>query len=128
MSTLIRPEVSKKHPYHISKHRYYELKHFCLQYPEWKKEYNAILLEMDDTFFDPTGEKAARRKILSDKINMVESCAKEVDEILAKYLFFAVTNDASYTYLRTVMNIPCCKGVYYEAYRKFWWCLSKRRS
>lgn len=31
-----RAEVSKRNKYYISKHRYYELKHFCLQYPEWK--------------------------------------------------------------------------------------------
>lgn len=31
-----RAEISKKNPHYISKHRYYELKHFCLQYPEWK--------------------------------------------------------------------------------------------
>ena len=39
MSTVIRPEISKKNLYWIPKHRYYELKHFCLQYPEWKKNY-----------------------------------------------------------------------------------------
>lgn len=33
MSTLIRPEVSEKNKYWIDKHRHYELKHFCLQYP-----------------------------------------------------------------------------------------------
>lgn len=32
-----KPELSKKNPYHLSRHRYYELKHFCFQYPEWKK-------------------------------------------------------------------------------------------
>ena len=31
-----RAEVSKKNKYYISKHRYYELKHFCLQYKEWE--------------------------------------------------------------------------------------------
>lgn len=34
MSTTIRPEVSEKNQYWIEKHRYYELKHFCLQYKE----------------------------------------------------------------------------------------------
>lgn len=34
----VRPEVSKKSKYYISRHRYYELKHLCLQYPELKKE------------------------------------------------------------------------------------------
>lgn len=32
-----KPELSKKNPYHLSRHRYYELKHFCFQYEEWKK-------------------------------------------------------------------------------------------
>ena len=43
MATEIRPELSEKNPYWIGKHRYYELKHFCLQYPIWKKAYNALL-------------------------------------------------------------------------------------
>lgn len=36
MGTTIRPELSEKNPYWIERHRYYELKHFCLQYPIWK--------------------------------------------------------------------------------------------
>ena len=35
MSTQIRPETSQKNPYWIPKHRYYELKHFVMQYPAW---------------------------------------------------------------------------------------------
>ena len=35
MSTQIRPEISQKNPYWIPKHRYYELKHFVMQYPAW---------------------------------------------------------------------------------------------
>lgn len=42
MGTVIRPEVSHKNTYYISKHRYYELKHFCLQYPEWRKSYISL--------------------------------------------------------------------------------------
>ena len=33
MGTTLRAELSEKNPYWIEKHRYYELKHFCLQYP-----------------------------------------------------------------------------------------------
>lgn len=40
MSTTIHPELSKKNTYWIEKHRYYELKHFCLQYPIWKEAYH----------------------------------------------------------------------------------------
>ena len=39
MSTVIRNEISKKNRYYISKHRMLELKHFCLQYEEWRQEY-----------------------------------------------------------------------------------------
>lgn len=36
MGTIIRPEISEKNKFWIDRHRYYELKHFCLQYPNWK--------------------------------------------------------------------------------------------
>lgn len=42
MSTVIRSEVSKKNVYWIERHRYYKLKHFCFQYPLWKKAYAEI--------------------------------------------------------------------------------------
>lgn len=42
MGTTLRAELSEKNPYWIEKHRYYELKHFCLQYPIWKKAYAAL--------------------------------------------------------------------------------------
>ena len=43
MSTLIRPELSETNRYWIEKHRYYELKHFCLQYPLWRHAYNSLI-------------------------------------------------------------------------------------
>lgn len=42
MGTTLRAELSEKNPYWMEKHRYYELKHFCLQYPIWKKAYAAL--------------------------------------------------------------------------------------
>lgn len=39
MGTVVRADISKKNAYWIDKHRYYELKHFCLQYPIWAKTY-----------------------------------------------------------------------------------------
>ena len=38
----VKPELSKRNPYKLDKHRYYELKHFCLQYPDWKKKYLSL--------------------------------------------------------------------------------------
>ena len=42
MPTNVRPEVSQKNPYFLERERYYELKHFCRQYPIWKKAYAAL--------------------------------------------------------------------------------------
>lgn len=42
MATLIRPELSLNNKYWIDRHRFYELKHFCLQYKSWKKSYEAL--------------------------------------------------------------------------------------
>ena len=39
---MIRSELSEKNPYWIERHRYHELKQFCLQYPIWKKTYESI--------------------------------------------------------------------------------------
>ena len=38
----MKPELSKKNEYWLPKHRYYELKYFCLQYPYWKSVCNSI--------------------------------------------------------------------------------------
>ena len=32
MGTNIRPKISERNQFYISKHRYYELKHFSMQY------------------------------------------------------------------------------------------------
>ena len=55
MGTTIRPELSEKNPYWIEKHRYYELKHFCLQYPIWRKAYSVL-----DGYSNPPKDLAIR--------------------------------------------------------------------
>lgn len=131
MSTLIRPELSKENPYYISKHRYYELKHFCLQYHEWKELYLSLDVynrEKTENYTDPTPHLAMVKIECERNIHLVERVAKETDESLAKYIFKAVTeDDISFTYLKTVMNIPCGKDMYYDRYRRFFWLLDKER-
>jgi len=138
MATVIRPEISEKNKYWISKHRHYELKHFCLQYPQWKKEY-AALLESSASLSviertpsrnlpgDPTARRAAARLYYLEKINLIEKIAKETDEVLYPYILKAVTEELSYTYLKSKLNIPCGRDMYYDRYRKFFWLLSNSR-
>lgn len=103
MGTTIRAQISEKNKYYIDKHRHYELKHFCLQYPNWKK---------------------AR---YSKRVELIEQVAKDADKYLWQYILKAVTEGLSYTYLRTKLDIPCGKDMYYDRYRRFFWLLSEVR-
>lgn len=133
----IRPTLSKRNPYHISKHKFYELRHFCLQYPEWKKEYMNTSPFISKTIFspggksgklsDPTGDAAINRHDLLRRMELVEQTAKAADPDLFPYILLAVTEDLSYTVLQMEYKIPCGKDMYYDRYRKFFWLLSKKR-
>jgi hypothetical protein len=138
MATVIRPEISEKNKYWIDKHRHYELKHFCLQYPEWKKAYAefsdvSIPLSMMERIptsnipGDPTAKRALMRTYYSEKIKLIEKIALETDIYLHNYILKAVTEGLSFTYLKTRLDIPCGKDMYYDRYRRFFWLLSKAR-
>jgi hypothetical protein len=138
MGTTIRPELSEKNRYWIEKHRYYELKHFCLQYPIWKKAYAALdglsKKPYDLTMFsktnmhgDPTAKCAEARSFYFERMGMVEQTAMATDPGLSGYILKAVTEGISYDHLKAGFEIPCCKDVYYELYRRFFWLLNKER-
>ena len=138
MATLIRPEVSRKNEYWIDKHRHYELKHFCLQYPIWKKEYmlcgvQSISSSMVERFpsidghSDPTVSFAMRRVYFAERIDLIEKIAKETDKYLYEYILRAVTEGLSFTYLKSRLKIPCGRDMYYDRYRRFFWLLSEAR-
>lgn len=138
MATVIRPELSIKNKYHIDKHRHYELKHFCLQYPKWKKAYTDLSnmglsvssgerSPSTNLPGDPTGKRAVAKAHLNERIEMIEKSAKEADDYLWQYILKAVTENLSYTHLKTKFDIPCGKDMYYDRYRKFFWLLSKVR-
>ena len=139
MATVIRPQISEKNKYWIDKHRYYELKHFCLQYPIWKNEYAAlnntdIPLSMIEKIpssngpSDPTAKRAMMKAQYSEKIELIEQVAKEADRYLYNYILKAVTEELSYTYLKTKLDIPCGRDMYYDRYRRFFRLLSEARN
>lgn len=139
MATVIRAEISTKNKYWIDKHRHYELKHFCLQYPAWKKAYHALdgaslpssiseRVSSTNIPSDPTGKCVLMRDQYLKRMMMVEDAAKSADEYLYEYILKAVTEGLSYTYLQTVLGIPCSRDTYYDRYRKFFWILSESRN
>lgn len=139
MATKIRPEISEKNKYWIDKHRHYELKHFCLQYPSWKKAYSefsddSISLSMiegartSNLPGDPTAKRAVMKAYYMEKIKLVERIAEEADKYLGHYILKAVTENLSYTYLKSRLDIPCGRDMYYDRYRRFFWLLSEARA
>ena len=139
MATVVRPEISTRNKYWIDKHRFYELKHFCLQYPSWKKAYSAMdELSMSTPILeriassgipsDLTAKCAIKKAFYSEKIRAVEKAAMEADEELYIYILKAVTEGLSYPYLASRMDLPCSRDTYYDRYRRFFWLLSEARN
>lgn len=138
MGTVIRPELSKRNKYWIEKHRYYELRHFCLQYKTWKEFYSKLDGFQKNSGFkydicnggelsDPTYTAVEQREYYGERIEMLKKAAKETDEVIGDYILKAVTQNLSYEHLRARYSIPCCKNTYYELYRKFFWLLDQAR-
>lgn len=143
MSTELKPELSTKSKYWIERHRYYELKHFCLQYNIWKRIVDTLEQDIESyssgsvsdnvivsttNVSKPTEAFALRKVYYQNRIDMVEQVCKQTEPTLASYLLLAVTNGFSYDILRARTDIPCCREVYYDLYRKFFWLLDKERA
>ena len=139
MSENMRPELSKNNKYWLERHRYYELKHFCLQYPIWRKAYMALdglskkpldaaVFGKTNTIGDPTARCVEEREYYSDRMGMIEQSALNADAALSTYILRAATEGLSYNFLKARLGIPCCKDTYYEVYRRFLWLLSKERN
>ena len=137
MAGQYRAKISEKNKYWISKHRFYEVSHHCLQYPEWKDEYNVLSKSnLRSTILDgmprgtgsgdSTANAAIRLHELKRKIDTVEKVAKATDETIWEYILKAVTTEGiTYNYLHQVMGIPCGKDMYYDRRRRFYWLMSK---
>lgn len=137
MSTDISPEISKKSRWWISRERYYELKHFSMQYPEWKKVLSnklylssgsvVVLTGGQIEFKDPVSGVASEAEYYEKNVEIVEACAEASDIDIHKWLLEAVTTGVSYEYLLAAKDIPCGRSKFYEAYRKYFWLLDKCR-
>lgn len=135
MSTIIRAKISTSNPYYISKHRYYELKHHCLQYPEWKQEIaklrtrsliqaHSIKISTDARVIDKTAEMGLVGAYMASLVTTVDKCCEIAGGDISDYIHIAVTQGKSYS----VLNPPCGKEYFYKKYRQFFWLLDKELS
>ncbi len=130
--------LSTKNPYYLTKHRFYEVYHYAMQYQEWKDEYRTTEQTMRGIAYDGVKVKssgsgdalervAIRLTELSEKIEMLEAVAKETDKDLSEYILRGATDEqVTYNYLSMVLHIPCSRNTYYSLRRKFYWLLSER--
>ena len=130
--------LSTKNPYYLTKHRFYEVYHYAMQYQEWKDEYRTTEQTMRGIAYDGVKVKssgsgdalervAIRLTELSEKIEMLEAVAKETDKDLSEYILRGVTDEqVTYNYLSMVLHIPCSRNTYYSLRSKFYWLLSER--
>jgi hypothetical protein len=139
MSTKTRPELSEKNKYWIERHRFYELKHFCMQYPIWKKAYAALdglskrpddlqAIQQHTGEGDPTAKCAISKLYYLKRMELIDQAALGADPMLAEYLITGVTEGISYDILKARLDIPCSKDTYYDRYRRFFWLLNKARN
>lgn len=132
----LKSELSCKNVYHLSKHRYLELVHFCRQYPEWKKLLQTTqphittegILKIRSQLDEHKNEETALiRAALQRNIELVERVAASTDEYLGRFILLAVTEGLSFPQLKMREHIACEKNMYYDRYRKFFYFLSQEK-
>lgn len=131
--------LSKNNPDYISRHRYYELKNYCLQYYEWAekvKELEAeslrsksfikkgIIFNNDESVVERLAEEIICYK---NRMSLIQHTCLVCDPAFSQYLFKAVTEGLSYDQLNAVYDLCCGREYWYKVYRHFFWLLDKRR-
>lgn len=115
-------QTFKSDPYFLDKHRFCELKHFCLQYPKWKEEYEKMNNEGESKCSDddPTSRLAIRKADFYRSMKIVEDSAYSADPGLYSLLLRAVTEGIK-------PSLEVDRERFYYAYRRFYWILDKEK-
>ena len=137
---IMKSEISDKNPYYIPKHRYYELLHFCKQYPMWQDAFRSLSglshRPEDLTLFktnehgDPTERCAESALYYFNRIEMVNNALIEAGGggELSYYMYYAVIEGKSYDQLNAKYDVGISRDAWYNLYRKFFWILSQTRN
>lgn len=89
-------------------------------------DYSKVKVNTNKTT-DYTADVAIQRMSYLEKIQMIEKASMDADDVLYPYILKAVTEGLSYVYLKSSLDIPCGKDLYYDRYRRFFWLLDKLR-
>ncbi len=136
MGRIWIPKESGK--YWLPKQRFLTVYHHCLQYPEWKDEYQALQSSIGISAVnydgmphgsgvgDPTSSEAIRLADLDAKMKLLEDTVMEVAPEIYQWLLKGVTEDRPFYYLHDTMRMPLERDAYYERRRKFYYLMAHK--
>ncbi|MCD7998982.1 MAG: hypothetical protein LUH21_17310 [Clostridiales bacterium] len=128
----VRKRDMKLSDYNISRAKYNELKYFCMQYEEKKKELHkgyglgAVVndgMPKGNTPGNPTERVAIRNTMLQNDVELIEQTAMEADPDIYQWLLKNVTEGIGYDYLAVPMN----RTDFYCSRKYFFYLLSQKR-
>lgn len=128
----VRKRDMKLSDYNISRAKYNELKYFCMQYEEKKREiHNSYGLGAVVSDGMPKGNLpgnavervAIRNAMLQNDVELIEQTALEADPDIYQWLLRNVTSGIPYEWL----NVPAGRRQFYESRRYFFYLLSQKR-
>lgn len=132
----------------ISGKRYKELCGFCEQYPEWKEKLDGVTYiravgygndpkPSNHDNSDTTAKHALKLLALKRKVDMIEKCAKKVDEDYSKndgkrypiwnYIIRSACYEESYEYLNSIKDLHMGRSAFYERRRYFFYLLDMEK-
>ena len=124
--------------YGISRHRYAELKAFCLQYDEKKSKISRGIGAMNydgmpkgNFKTNPLEDKAIRNVTYQKDCEMIEQAAIAASPDIFQYIIKSVTNDLPYQYIEydeKLGRIPVGKTDFYALRRLFYHFLDNLKS
>lgn len=128
----IKKRDMKLSDYNISRVKYNELKYFCMQYNEKKRElqsrYGLRAVVSDgqpkgNLPGNPTENIAVKNAMIQADVDLIEQTAKEADSDMYQWLMKNVTEGIPYEWL----DVPMARKQFYESRRYFFYLLSKKR-
>ena len=139
--SAIKNELSLRNEYYLPRHRYLELKHFCLQYKDWEKELKYASFLRSTSFISGVGLKDGRNLsrteaivILQERatknITLIHDAMKATtsDKESQLMLYEGITTGAPYDKMMARGCLPVLsRSAYYKLYRRFFWELSQIR-
>lgn len=132
----MKNELSKKNPYWIPKHRYLELKNWCLQYPRWVEDYKnlsyitsrvASVEKFAKPIADPTAGLVFHMTAIENRIKQIEDTCKEVAPVFYIDLFTHVTTGITYDQIILANPDLPSRSEWYKTRRRFFYILSQKR-